>query len=260
MECGHGHSHCEDDTMEIDPGLAQCCVQDMEDSKKHALYMAKLRAADPIAKVERATKSVLTEAGSVVSTREWLEISHHESDDDSDYDDNELLRKLCLQRLSNLRRFADPKGLATFLSGSSPLKMVVFLDHEKNSEMGAAVCQSMEFWSSDKSELKWDYACIDMSCIPQGHPVRRLTNETEAPFVCAFDSKPVVVSRTTLKEISTSSKAIDNWLNSMLRLTNVEDSSDEEGETSNYCGRRGCDRKFEHKHITHSIPEKRFAS
>lgn len=67
-ECGFGG-----DQVEIDPGLAQCCIKDREDSEKARRYKAAMKSVDPVAKVERLveeTRKVSLSSG--CTGKEWI--------------------------------------------------------------------------------------------------------------------------------------------------------------------------------------------
>jgi hypothetical protein len=59
----------------MDPGLAQCCIQDMEESEKHRQVLGALRQVDPVARAERLANAVALEAhglsGLPMTPAEW---------------------------------------------------------------------------------------------------------------------------------------------------------------------------------------------
>ena len=64
-----------DENLEMDPGLAQCCIQDMEESEKYRQVLGALRQVDPVARAERLANAVALEAhglgGLPMTPAEW---------------------------------------------------------------------------------------------------------------------------------------------------------------------------------------------
>jgi hypothetical protein len=64
-----------DENLEMDPGLAQCCIQDMEESEKYRQVLGALRRVDPVARAERLANAVALEAhgliGLPMTPAEW---------------------------------------------------------------------------------------------------------------------------------------------------------------------------------------------
>mmetsp|Transcript_35668 Transcript_35668/g.44236 ORF Transcript_35668/g.44236 Transcript_35668/m.44236 type:complete len:243 (-) Transcript_35668:73-801(-) len=201
--CGSSHSHSQEE-FDGDFARAACCVRDEEDRKKHMALLRKLRAADPTriamqlredAKPQFKSSPTywsdnMNKSENVNSNQktngyeEQQEEDNSGSDINSDFEDEELLRKMINNRLashtddqdqnhaleSKFRRYiCSSEDELRMILGENPRLICCFHD---NSSVSTSVIRNLETAFVQRAVVNCVFASIDMRFITkQPHPL-----------------------------------------------------------------------------------------
>mmetsp|Transcript_13287 Transcript_13287/g.24626 ORF Transcript_13287/g.24626 Transcript_13287/m.24626 type:complete len:346 (+) Transcript_13287:250-1287(+) len=287
---GHGHhDHVEDhfddlDHIDMDPGMAQCCIKEKEDKAKLRHVMHAMRQVDPVARVERQHDQRKSVVGHQQTPQEWVAQhaqacpGHHavqeqsaQEENTEDLDSDAELDKF-LEDFENVAVSPPPSPpvtqcatsadvasfLATPLEGKI-VKLVAFLDHTTASE---AVLANLTRLAGARQASGLAAASTQLDALGVSHPLFRAewfvkANFTlDPPFLVAFDPNFITpVSGITRHDLERDMASIDSWW--AVELDAFERGGKSSGEASqaedaeieeSYCGRPGC-RTFPHEHV-----------
>mmetsp|Transcript_2265 Transcript_2265/g.3305 ORF Transcript_2265/g.3305 Transcript_2265/m.3305 type:complete len:316 (+) Transcript_2265:1903-2850(+) len=277
---GHGdHGQVDEDEIErdygehgrfeMDPGLAQCCIQEMEDNRKYNKIMKTLREVDPVAKaVQRAETSL---QGMTIEERPtakaWMlenvcaHDAHASSDDESDwgsdFEDDEILKKMCEERMKQqsqqVSRCSNDAQLASFFRSSSGNKVVLFSDE---STLSRAILESITRLVAVQGMSRFSFVCFPFETIGTMHALfnsmwfRENDFKFDPPFVVVYSQSSVEPITGFPKEtLQKDKKIVETWCTNYTCVGKAVDSEGEDEEPNSYCGKAGCDRTFPHKHF-----------